>query len=78
MTRRRFKVILEWDPEDSVWVTTVPALNHLSTFAETKDEALAQTRDAILGYIEAAAKEQIPLPEADAQFELVEVEVVTA
>jgi hypothetical protein len=34
MTSRRFKVLLEWDAEDAVWVTYVPALNHLSTLAK--------------------------------------------
>ena len=59
----RFKVMLEMDPEDSVWVTYVPALNHLSTFGDTRSEALARTRDAIVGYLEVAAAESIPVPE---------------
>jgi predicted RNase H-like HicB family nuclease len=77
MTSRRFKVLLEWDAEDSVWVTYVPALNHLSTFGETREKALDQTREAILGYIEAAAIEGISVPDADPALELTEVEVVT-
>jgi predicted RNase H-like HicB family nuclease len=77
MTRRRFKVVLEWDPEESVWVTYVPSLNHLSTYGETREEALAQTREAILGYIEAAEQENISLPRQDQQIELTEV-VITA
>lgn len=78
MTRRRFKVLIEWDPDESVWVTYVPSLNHLSTFGETKEDALAQTREAILGYIEAAEQEHLPLPALDQPIELIEVEVVTA
>ncbi len=62
MATRRYKVLVEWDPEESVWVTYVPALNHLSTYGETKTEALANTREAILGYLEAAAKEGISIP----------------
>ena len=54
---RRFKVVLEWDRDESLWLTYVPALNHLSTYGETKESALAETREAILGYIEAAQKE---------------------
>jgi antitoxin HicB len=77
MTSRRFKVVLEWDPEDSVWVTYVPALNHLSTHGQTRDEALEQTREAILGYLEAAAAASIPVPELDAEIEVTEVEVVS-
>ena len=77
MTSRRFQVLLEWDPRDSVWVTLVPALNHLSTYGSTKDEALEQTREAILGYLEAAAIEQIPIRDADTRVDLVELEVST-
>jgi predicted RNase H-like HicB family nuclease len=78
MTSRRFKVLLEWDAEDSVWVTYVPALNHLSTFADTKEAALRETEEAILGYLEAAGKEDLPIAAEDAPIELVEVEVTTA
>ena len=75
---RRFKVPLEWDPTESVWVTYVPALNHLSTFGTTREDALEQTREAILGYFEAAAKEQLPVPASDMELELVELEVAMA
>jgi predicted RNase H-like HicB family nuclease len=53
--------LLEWDAEDAVWVTYVPALNHLSTFGKTREEALSESREAILGYLEAASKEHLPL-----------------
>ena len=69
-----FQVVLEWDPADRVWVSLVPALNDLSTFGETRQEALDRTREAILGYLEAATKEGIEVPEGSA-VELVELEV---
>ena len=78
MTTRRFQVVLEWDSEESVWVTYVPALNHLSTYGATKEEALAETRDAIVGYLEAAEKEQIEVPRSDGTVELTEVEIAIA
>jgi predicted RNase H-like HicB family nuclease len=53
MTTRRFQVVLEWDAEESVWVSYVPAVNHLSTYGDTEEEALSETREAILGYLEA-------------------------
>jgi len=59
---RRFKVVLERDPNESVWVTYVPSLNHLSTFGTTREDALEQTREAILGYFGAAAKEHLTVP----------------
>ena len=75
MTARRFQVEIEWDPEERVWVTYVPALGHLSTYGETREEALAQTRDAVLGYLEAAAASDVPVPDEDHQLDVVEIEV---
>ena len=51
---REFQVFVEFDPAEKTWVTHVPALDRLSTFGSTRDEALANTREAILGYLEAA------------------------
>jgi predicted RNase H-like HicB family nuclease len=69
--------VLEWDAEESVWVSYVPALNHLSTYGVTKDEALSETREAILGYLEAAEKDDLEVPES-APVELTEVEIAIA
>jgi len=57
MAVNSYNVLLEWDPEENVWVTYVPALDFLSTYGDTKEEAIENTREAILGYVEAAAKE---------------------
>ena len=62
MTNRRFQIVLEWDAEEGVWVTYVPTLNYLSTYGDTREEALANTQEAIVGYFEAAAKEGIAVP----------------
>jgi len=66
---------LEWDAEDLAWVTYVPALDFLSTFGETREEALANTREAILGYLEAAEKEGLPVSPNNMEAELVSVEI---
>ena len=78
MATRRFKVVLQWDSESQVWVTYVPVLDYLSTFGQTREEALAYTQEAILGYIEAAEKEGLPVPNEDADAELVDIEVAIA
>ncbi|MHB1627718.1 MAG: type II toxin-antitoxin system HicB family antitoxin [Bacilli bacterium] len=70
----RFKVLLEWDRDERVWVTYVPSLDHLSTYGETREEALQNTQEAILGYLETAEREGISVPDADTA-ELVEVEI---
>lgn len=77
MNQLRFKVLVEWDPGDQVWVTYVPDLDWLSTYGETREEALERTREAILGYLEAAEKEGLPLPTPLHGPEVVEIEVAT-
>lgn len=72
---RRFAVVIEWDQDDQVWVTYVPALGQLSTYGESREEALEKTREAILGYLEAAQREGLPLPLPEAEPEIVELEV---
>ena len=78
MSSRSFQVVLEWDPEENVWVTYVPTLDFLSTYGETKEEAITNTREAILGYMEAAAKEGLPVPSVDAEAEMVCIDVQVA
>ena len=75
---RRFKVLIEYDAEEAVWVTYVPALNHISTYGETREEALAQTEDMILGYLETAAEKGISVPPDDFDVQLVDLEVAVA
>lgn len=72
---RRFKVLLEFDPDDQVWVTYVPALDNISTFGETREEALEMTRELVLGYMEAAEKEGLPVPSERPETEIVDLEV---
>ena len=78
MSTRRFKVLLEFDPEANAWVTYVPALDHISTFGDTREEALANTRELILGYLEATAKEGMPMPAGAPELELIDLEVALA
>ncbi|MFQ6026398.1 MAG: type II toxin-antitoxin system HicB family antitoxin [Dehalococcoidia bacterium] len=59
---KRYNVLLSWDNEDQVWVAYVPTLNWLSTFGDTREEALEQAREAALGYLEAADKEGLEVP----------------
>ena len=76
MAVRRFKVFLEWDPDDRVWVTYVPALKHLSTFGVTREEALRQTHDAIVRHLEAVAEEEgLTTPSSTETADVVVVEV---
>jgi len=61
-----FNIVLEWDNEDQVWVSHVPDLGGISTYGDTLEEVVAQTREAILGYLETSAEQGLPLPPASA------------
>ena len=61
-----FKIALEWDAEDHVWISHVPELGDISTYGDTLEEAVTQTREAILGYLQTAAEQRIPLPDRSA------------
>jgi predicted RNase H-like HicB family nuclease len=75
---RRFAVLMERDRDSGVWVTYVPALGNLSTWGETRDEAIANTEEAILGYLEAAAQDGIEVPPQPGEIEMLSVEVAVA
>jgi predicted RNase H-like HicB family nuclease len=64
---RRYKVLLEWDGNEAVWVSYVPDLNDLSTFGESHEEAIDNTHEAIAGSVEAAAKEGIEIPPSSSE-----------
>jgi predicted RNase H-like HicB family nuclease len=75
MSAQHFSVVIEWDSDDNVWVTHVPALDGLSSYGDTREAALESTREAIAGYLEAASKAGIPLPRSGPEPSIVEVEV---
>jgi predicted RNase H-like HicB family nuclease len=62
-----FSVTLEWDEQEHVWVTHVPSLGGLSSYGDTIEQALENTKEAVIGYLEAAEKEGFALPEAEAE-----------
>ena len=57
-----------------MWVAYIPTLNWLSTYGETREEALEMAREAAIGYVEAATKEGIEVPRSDSEAELATVE----
>ena len=69
-----FKVILEFDQDESCWASYVPALDNISTWGKTRDEALKNTEEMITGYLEALRKEALPWPKPRV-FELEDVVV---
>jgi predicted RNase H-like HicB family nuclease len=55
-------VRMEWDEETESWVTYVPQLNNISTFGRTQEEALAHTRELVIGYIDTMQEKRLRLP----------------
>jgi len=59
---RQFDVVLE-RAEEGGFVVSVPDLPGVWTQGDTRDEALANVREAIVGYLETLAAEGWPVPQ---------------
>jgi antitoxin HicB len=75
MTEREYTIILDPDEEEGGYTVTVPALPGCVTQGETLEEAIAMARDAIQGYIEALAKDGLPIPEEHEHPQLLKISV---
>lgn len=62
-----YRVRLSWDDDGSAWNVEVPALPGCLTYGETQDEALANAREAIAGFLEVLARHGEPIPPSDAE-----------
>ena len=58
----KFRVTVEPD-EDGVFVAECPALPGCISQGKTRDEAMANIRDAIQGYLQSLKKHGEPIPE---------------
>ena len=57
----KFRIHVEPD-EDGVFVATVPSLPGCISQGKTRDEALANVREAISGYVESLREHGEPIP----------------
>jgi predicted RNase H-like HicB family nuclease len=57
----RYRVLIEQD-EDGFFVAEVPALPGCISQGDTRDEALANSREAIAWYLASLEKHQEPIP----------------
>ena len=69
---RHYSILIEWEPQDQIYIARVPELPHCITHGATYEEALAQIQDALDGYVEVVESQHQPLP-APHIFDLAEV-----
>ncbi len=60
----RYHINLFWSQPDECWVADVPDLKSCAAFGDTLEEAVAEARIAIEGWIETARANNMAVPEA--------------
>lgn len=60
---RRYHINLFWSERDGCWVADVPDLKSCAAFGDTPEEAVAEARLAIEGWIETALANDMAVPE---------------
>ena len=74
-TTRRFRVRVEWDPTEGDWVAHAPTFDHLFAFGETREEALARMREAIVICLTSGMQKWSDVPKDYPDAYLVDVDV---
>ena len=54
--------VIVYTDEDGVWIAECPSLPGCVSQGATRDEAVANIRDAITGYLESLRKHNEPMP----------------
>lgn len=60
----RYHINVFWSDEDACWIADVPDLRYCSAHGDTPEEAVAEARVATELWLESAAANGIPIPEA--------------
>lgn len=56
-------MLIEWDPDDRIFIVTVPELPGCRTHGVSYEDAVRQGQDAIESWIAAAQADGQPIPE---------------
>ena len=59
---RHYSMLLQWDPEDGIYVVTVPELPGCMSHGATYVEAVRQGQDAIDSWVAVSRSEGRPIP----------------
>jgi predicted RNase H-like HicB family nuclease len=60
---QRYHINLFWSPRDECWVADVPDLKSCAAFGDTPEEAVAEARIAIDGWLATARANDMTVPE---------------
>jgi len=71
----KYTIVLQADEKGRGFTVTVPALPGCITQGRTKEEALANAREAIEGFIEGLRKSGDPVPEEKRAPEIASVQI---
>lgn len=58
----KYKLEINWSPDDGAYVVKVPELPGCVTHGDTMDEAYKNAKEAILGYLESLERRRLPIP----------------
>ena len=64
MTSHRYAINLFWSQRDECWVADVPDLKSCAAFGDSPEEAVAEARVAIEGWLQTARTNNMVVPEA--------------
>ena len=64
MDKIRYTVIIEWDPEEELYISTVPALS-VASYGSTRNEAMEKIKEAAEVTIEGLKTTGQPVPLGD-------------
>jgi predicted RNase H-like HicB family nuclease len=58
----RYSMIVEWEPQDRIYVVTIPELSGCRTHGATLEEAVRQGRDAYESWVDVSRELGWPIP----------------
>lgn len=61
---QRYHINLFWSQRDECWVADVPDLKSCAAFGDSPEEAVAEARVAIEGWLQTARANKMVVPEA--------------
>ena len=65
------RAVIEWDEETQAYSATCPELNFVSSFGDTKEDAIANLKDAVALMLEPIPIDMLPNDSTSEQVELI-------